>query len=83
MYVCVIYAKQFFMPCLFMYGTFAQIETDTTKIRSGSTRRLKRALNNGEHVVDELFYVLQLPTTDAHCNHITGMVMNITSPVIA
>jgi hypothetical protein len=70
------------MPCIFLY---TQFETDTTKIRSGSTRRPKRALNDGENVVQELFYAVQLPTTaytDAHCNQITGMVMIITFTVI-
>lgn len=60
-----------------MYGTFTQIETDTTKIRSGVTRRLKHAMHSGQHIFEEQFFIVQLPTSDDYCNHITGLVIDI------
>jgi hypothetical protein len=55
---------------------FIQIERDTVKIRSGATGRLKRAMNNGDHIDEEHFFLVKLPEAEAHCNHITGLVIN-------
>ena len=45
------------------------------KFRLSATSRLKLAMSNGQHIDEDIFFLVKLPEASAHNNHITGLVL--------